>query len=39
MICGDIREAARYTILASASADAESLSELESSCLDTLLAA
>ncbi|MDO4274143.1 MAG: AAA family ATPase [Eubacteriales bacterium] len=39
MICGDIREAARYTILASASADAESRSELESSCLDTLLAA
>lgn len=39
MICGDIREAARYTILASSSADAESRSELESSCLDTLLAA
>lgn len=39
MICGDIREAAHYTILASASADAESRSDLESNCLDTLIAA
>lgn len=39
MICADIREAARYTILSSVSSDAESRIEIESSCLDTLLAA
>ena len=39
MICEDIREAARYTILSSVSSDAESRIEIESSCLDTLLAA
>ena len=39
MVCGDIREAARYTVLASASADAENRTEVEESCLDTVLAA
>ena len=39
MGCGDIREAARYTVLASASADAENRTEVEESCLDTVLAA
>ncbi len=29
MVCGDIREAARYTVLASASADAENRTEVE----------
>ena len=37
MVCGDIREAARYTVLASA--DAENRTEVEESCLDTVLAA
>ena len=32
-------EAARYTVLASASADAENRTEVEESCLDTVLAA
>ncbi|MFR8288892.1 MAG: AAA family ATPase [Coprococcus comes] len=39
MVCGDIRESARYTVLASASADAENRTEVEESCLDTVLAA
>ena len=39
MICGDVAEAATYTVLASISADAESRSEVESSCLEPLLAA
>ncbi|CUX25468.1 AAA family ATPase [Clostridium sp. C105KSO13] len=39
MICGDIHEAARYTILSSVSADPDSRSEVEGSCLDTVLAA
>ena len=39
MVIGDIREAARYTVLASASADAENRTEVEKSCLATVLAA
>lgn len=39
MVCGDIREAARYTILSSVSADAESRAEIETGCLDSILAA
>ncbi|MEY8482593.1 AAA family ATPase [Lachnospiraceae bacterium 48-21] len=39
MVCGDIREAARYTILSSVSADAESRQEVENGCLDSILAA
>lgn len=39
MVCGDIREAAHYTVLASISADAENRTEVEESCLDTVLAA
>ena len=37
MVCGDIREAAHYTILPSATADAISRAEVEESCLDTVL--
>ena len=39
MVCGDIREAARYTVLSSVSADAESRQEVENGCLDSILAA
>ncbi|EOS38425.1 hypothetical protein C808_02626 [Lachnospiraceae bacterium M18-1] len=39
MVCNDIREAARYTILSSVSADSESRSEVENGCLDSILAA
>lgn len=39
MVCGDIREAAHYTILSSVSADAESRLEVENGCLDSILAA
>ena len=39
MVCGDVREAAHYTILSSVSADAESRSEVETGCLDSILAA
>lgn len=39
MICGDIREAASYTVLASVTANADSRTEVENSCLDTALAA
>lgn len=39
MVCGDIREAAHYTILSSVSADAESRAEIETGCLDSILAA
>lgn len=39
MVCGDIREAARYTVLASVSSDAQNRSEVEDSCLETVLAA
>ena len=39
MVCGDIREAAHYTILSSVSADAESRQEVENGCLDSILAA
>ena len=39
MVCGDVREAAHYTILSSVSADAESRSEVENGCLDSILAA
>lgn len=38
MICEDIREAARYTILSSVSSDMESRIEVETSCLDSILA-
>lgn len=38
MICEDIREAARYTILSSVSSDTESRIEVETSCLDSMLA-
>ena len=38
MVCGDIQEAAHYTILSSVTADSESRMEIESSCLDTVLA-
>ncbi|MEY8507192.1 AAA family ATPase [Lachnospiraceae bacterium 42-17] len=39
MVCGDIREAADYTLLSSVSADSESRKEVENSCLNSLLAA
>lgn len=39
MICGDMTEAARYTILSSVSADASNRIEVENSCLASLLAA
>lgn len=39
MICGDIQEAAYYTVLSSVTADSSSRAEVESSCMDTLLAA
>ena len=39
MVCGDIREAAHYTILSAVSADAESRQEVENGCLDSILAA
>ena len=39
MVCGDIRESAHYTILPSATADANSRTEVEESCLDTVLPA
>lgn len=39
MVCGDIREAAHYTVLSSVSADAESRMEVETGCLDSILAA
>lgn len=38
MVCGDIQEAAHYTILSSVTADSESRIEIEGSCLDTVLA-
>lgn len=37
MVCGDIRESAHYTILPSATADANSRTEVEESCLDPVL--
>lgn len=37
MVCGDIRESAQYTILPSATADAASRTEVETSCMDTVL--
>lgn len=39
MVCNDITEAARYTILSSVSADASNRTEVENSCLASLLAA
>lgn len=39
MICNDLSEAARYTVLASASADSQCREEIEISCLNTRLAA
>ncbi len=39
MICEDITEAARYTILSSVSADASNRMEVENSCLASLIAA
>lgn len=39
MICEDILEAARYTVLSSVSSDAENRIEVENSCLAPLLAA
>lgn len=39
MICGDIAEAAKFTILSSASSDSQSRSEIQSHCLDTKIAA
>lgn len=38
MICNDIMEAARYTVLSSISADSESQQEVENSCLESKLA-
>ena len=38
IVCGDIQEAAHYTILSSVTADSESRIEIEGSCLDTVLA-
>lgn len=37
MICGDLLEAARYTILSSVSADAENRAEIMSTCIDPVL--
>ena len=37
MVCGDIRESAHYTILPSATADANSRTEVEERCLDPVL--
>lgn len=37
MICNDIMEAARYTVLSSISADSESRLEVENSCLESVL--
>lgn len=37
MICGDLQESARYTILSSVTADMDSQAEVESSCLETVL--
>ncbi|BDF35859.1 hypothetical protein CE91St62_39210 [Lachnospiraceae bacterium] len=39
MICGNISEAAKYTVLASASSDGQCREEIQSRCLDTVLAA
>lgn len=39
MICGDLMEAAHYTILSSVTADTESRLEIEGSCLETVIAA
>lgn len=38
MICKDVREAAQYTVLASVSADIENQTEVETSCIEPLLA-
>ena len=37
MICGDIQEAARYTILTSVAADSENQIDVENSCILPLL--
>lgn len=37
MICGDLLEAARYTILSSVSADAENRADIMSTCIDPVL--
>lgn len=39
MICGNIQEAARITVLSSVSADIDSREEVKKSCMDTILAA
>lgn len=39
MVCGDLMEAAHYTILSSVTADTESRLEIEGSCLETVIAA
>ncbi|MDD2981024.1 MAG: AAA family ATPase [Hespellia sp.] len=39
MICNDIAQAAKYTVLASASSDGQSRMEIQSRCIDTKLAA
>ena len=39
MVCGNLRESAHYTILPSATADANSRTEVEESCLDPVLPA
>ncbi len=39
MICGDIQEAAKFTILSSASSDSQNRAEIQTRCLDTKLAA
>lgn len=39
MICNNIAEAAKYTVLSCASSDASCREEIKASCLDTLLAA
>lgn len=38
-VCGDLMEAAHYTILSSVTADTESRLEIEGSCLETVIAA
>ncbi len=37
MICGDVREAAQYTVLASVSSDIDNQTEVESCCIEPLL--
>ena len=39
MICGDVLEAAKYTVLSSVSSDPENRADIQSSCLEQKFAA